>query len=202
MSIYSIYKCVNKINNKVYIGFDSKWPARKNSHKAKYKKYNFKFYRAICKHGWENFEWYLLYQSKDLDYTLNVMESHFITEYNSFKSGYNSTTGGEGRIGFAPWNKGKTNCYSTEHNNNISSQAKKRYCDKTNHPMYGRKHTDESRKVMSKSARSRDSNYLHKKIITPDGTFNSCGEAASYYNKSASWISKQLKQNSDFKTSV
>jgi len=28
MIIYTIYKCVNTINGKVYIGFDSQWPNR------------------------------------------------------------------------------------------------------------------------------------------------------------------------------
>lgn len=202
MNIYSIYKCVNKINGKVYIGFDSNWPSRKNSHKSIYKKSNFKFHRSILKHGWDNFEWSVIYQSQDCDYTLKMMEPYFITEHDSFKFGYNSTIGGEGRPGQTPWNKGKINCYSAEQINKLSIQAKHRYLDKHNHPMSGKKHSSTSREKMSESAKKRDCSHLHKKIITPDGIFNSCAKAASYYNKSASWISKQLKENPDFKTAV
>ena len=40
MSIYSIYKATNKITRKSYIGFDSNWPRRKNTHRHKYQKNN------------------------------------------------------------------------------------------------------------------------------------------------------------------
>ena len=99
MIIYSIYKSVNKINGKVYIGFDCDWPNRKRIHKCNYSRLKYKFYNAIKKYGWDNFEWEVIYQSKDRDHTLKVMESHFIQEYDSFINGYNSTLGGEGVFG-------------------------------------------------------------------------------------------------------
>jgi len=99
MIIYTIYKCVNTINGKVYIGFDSQWPNRQKIHNSNHKKMRYKFYNAISKHGWENFEWSILYQSKDREHTLKIMEPYFIAEYDSFKNGYNSTLGGEGVFG-------------------------------------------------------------------------------------------------------
>jgi hypothetical protein len=30
--MYTIYKALNKVNGKAYIGFDSKWPSRKSVH--------------------------------------------------------------------------------------------------------------------------------------------------------------------------
>lgn len=99
MIIYSIYKVVNRLNGKIYIGFDSKWPRRQITHKSHYRKINYKFYFAIRKSGWENFEWQVIYQSKEREHTLQVMENYFITEYNSFSRGYNSTLGGEGVFG-------------------------------------------------------------------------------------------------------
>jgi group I intron endonuclease len=98
-SIYSIYKATNTINGKVYIGFDSKWPKRQIVHKSNHKKVNYKFYNAIRKYGWDNFEWTLIYQSKDREHTLKIMEPHFIQEYDTFVNGYNSTLGGEGVFG-------------------------------------------------------------------------------------------------------
>ena len=99
MIIYSIYKCVNTINGKVYIGFDSNWPNRKRIHYSNQKKIKYRFYYSIRKHGWDNFTWEVLYQSKDRDHTLKIMEPYFIKEYDSFKNGYNSTLGGEGVFG-------------------------------------------------------------------------------------------------------
>lgn len=99
MIIYSIYKCVNTINGKVYIGFDSNWPNRLTVHKSASKKQDSKFYHAIRKYGWDNFEWSVLYQSTDRQHTLKEMENHFICEYDSFTNGYNSTLGGDGCFG-------------------------------------------------------------------------------------------------------
>jgi len=98
-SIYSIYKATNTVNNKVYIGFDSNWPNRQKSHKYHSNKRNQKLYYAIRKHGWSSFVWEVLYQSKDGEHCLNVMEPYFIKEYNSFENGYNLTFGGEGTLG-------------------------------------------------------------------------------------------------------
>lgn len=97
--IYTIYRVVNNINGKVYIGFDSCWPNRQKIHKSSSKNQDGKFYSAIRKYGWNNFEWSILYQSKDRDHCLGEMETYFIKEYNSFNSGYNSTLGGEGSFG-------------------------------------------------------------------------------------------------------
>jgi group I intron endonuclease len=95
MSIYSIYKFVNKINNKVYVGYTNNIKNRYSQHKSKYNKANNKFYNAIKKYGWENFEFEIIYQSLDSYYCLSVMEPYFISEYNSYKKGYNSSLGGD-----------------------------------------------------------------------------------------------------------
>ena len=102
-SIYSIYKVTNTINGKVYIGFDSNWPKRKSVHKSLSKNPTQKFHKALKKHGWDNFTWEIIYQSKNKEHCLNVMEPHFITENNSFKNGYNMTLGGEGTFGKKSW---------------------------------------------------------------------------------------------------
>jgi|APCry1669189883_1035261.scaffolds.fasta_scaffold18052_2 group I intron endonuclease len=101
MKIYSIYKVTNKTNGKTYIGFDSNWPTRKYQHKNRAKKGTIKYrlYLAINKYGWNNFEWSIIYQSKELEHTLKVMEPYFIMEYNSMASGYNMTLGGDGTPG-------------------------------------------------------------------------------------------------------
>jgi group I intron endonuclease len=108
MNIYSIYKATNKINGKVYIGFDSNWPNRFYTHKNR-SNYNkeqskSKFYNSIRKHGWDNFDWEIIYQSNDGEHCKNIMENYFINEYRSYVgfgdcNGYNTTLGGDGSLG-------------------------------------------------------------------------------------------------------
>ena len=136
MNIYSIYKATNLINGKVYIGFDSNWPNRKSVHKSNLKldKFNYKFYNALKKYGWDNFQWEVIYQSKDIQHTLNEMESYFIEQYDSFNSGYNMTKGGEGSIGHTYKanpetlkqisKKLKGRIFSEEHKRNMSLSMK------------------------------------------------------------------------------
>jgi group I intron endonuclease len=99
MSIHTIYKIVNNINGKIYIGYDSNWPKRKQSHLYHTKDRNQYIYQAFRKYGTDNFTWEPIYQSKDGKHCLQVMESYFIKEYDSFKNGYNLTLGGEGTLG-------------------------------------------------------------------------------------------------------
>jgi len=106
-SIYSIYKATNIINGKSYIGFDSNWPSRKEQHKkdSKNTKKDYCFYNAIRKYGWENFQFELIYQSKDSNHCKDVMEKYFIEEYRTYTrfedcNGYNMTLGGEGTLGY------------------------------------------------------------------------------------------------------
>lgn len=113
--IYTIYMATNLINGKHYIGFASSWPKRKHVHhyetfNESNKSYGTYFHNSIRKYGWDNFEWKILYQSKDKGHTLKVMEPYFIKEYVTFfreGNGYNMTPGGEGRLGHIPWNKNK-----------------------------------------------------------------------------------------------
>jgi group I intron endonuclease len=102
--IATIYRAYCKVNNKSYIGFDSRWPKRIYAHKWATKnpssnEYHSKFHRAIRKHGLDNFTWEPLYQSKDIVHTKNIMESYFIRKYDSYNLGYNMTFGGDGTIG-------------------------------------------------------------------------------------------------------
>ena len=61
--------------------------------------YNYHFHRAIRKYGINNFEWSILEtieasSIESLSECLDVLEIKYIKLYDSFNSGYNSTTGG------------------------------------------------------------------------------------------------------------
>lgn len=106
MQVFSIYKVTNKINGKVYIGFDSNWPNRQKTHKSSsFNKntidYNSILHNAIRKYGWNNFEWKIICQHHDGEFLLRIMEPYFIDAYQAFGSaGYNMTKGGEGVLGY------------------------------------------------------------------------------------------------------
>lgn len=153
-NIYTIYKATNNVNGKFYIGFASKWPQRKNSHKWYSKKRKNIFYNAIRKYGWEAFSWEVIYQSKDKDHTLKEMEPYFIKENKSYDRnfGYNMTIGGEGTFGYVHINhpmKGKPQ----------SEESK----EKNRQSQIGRKHSEETKRKISESNKGKH-NYSEEII--------------------------------------
>lgn len=177
MKIYTIYKVVNITNQKVYIGFDSSWPKRMNHHKSKFKKINLKFYDAIKKYGWNNFNWEILYQSKDGDYTLKTMESYFIKEYNSMEKGYNMTLGGEGSLGYkhTPEEKLKNSLRNSGINHvnygkHLSVETKKKISEKnsgTENGMFGKTYimAKEQKQKISDSMKGEPKSQEHRESI-------------------------------------
>ena len=94
------FKCV--FNEKSYIGKSTNLQKRYREHQLNHVNkrvgnYNSYFYRALRKHGFENFEYTILLQGDDLsDEELNAWEVKFIKKYQTYGSGgYNSTRGGE-----------------------------------------------------------------------------------------------------------
>jgi group I intron endonuclease len=99
MVIYSIYLATNIADgNKSYVGFTSKTLKHRQYQHKYHSTHGSKFYfhRALNLYGWENFHWKIIYQSLQLEHTINVMEKYFINEYNTYTNGYNLTLGGEG----------------------------------------------------------------------------------------------------------
>lgn len=91
-----IYKISNNINNKIYIGKTcSSIHKRWQKHCCAYTEYNWHIYRAMRKYGIENFKIEEIEKCKDED--LNSREKYWISYYNSYHNGYNSTEGGDGR---------------------------------------------------------------------------------------------------------
>ena len=123
-----IYRALNKVNGKSYIGKTEKTlNQRQKWHFDSVKrKSHFAFHRALAKYSIDSFEWQILDTTDDLD-DLNAKEQHYIALYESFgANGYNMTAGGEGQSGWdpspetralwsqqrkgkTPWNKGNIN---------------------------------------------------------------------------------------------
>lgn len=109
-----IYQALNKTNGKSYVG-QTKFSLekRKTEHKYYSNSYHNHFSKALRKYGWKSFKWSVLENNinpKDL----NEKEVYWIKKLDTFKNGYNSTSGGgqgvelseehKRKIGFA--NKG------------------------------------------------------------------------------------------------
>jgi len=95
-----IYRMVNTINGKSYIGLTTlslaerkhkHWLNSRNPDKNK----NQAIYLAINKYGWEKFDWQELCSALTKEDLIHL-EKQFITEFDSYNTGYNNTLGGEG----------------------------------------------------------------------------------------------------------
>lgn len=95
-----IYRAVNKINGKSYIGLTTlslgerkhkHWLNSRNPEKNKKQV----LYLAIQKYGWESFDWQELCSALTKS-DLVELEKQFIQEFDSYNNGYNNTIGGEG----------------------------------------------------------------------------------------------------------
>lgn len=128
--IYTIYKILNEINGKIYIGFTKSFERRMKQHAAS--KIG-KFHNAVIKYGWESFTKEIIYQSKDKDHCLQ-MEIYFIKEYNSIENGYNILEGGQSRENIP--NKKPRKPLTEKQRKRISEGVNKAY---DNNPLLGEK---------------------------------------------------------------
>jgi group I intron endonuclease len=97
----SIYIIKNKINDKVYIGqttmtVHERFMSHKKSSVLKQRS-TYKLYNAMNKYGVDNFYVETLEENVPLE-KLDELEIKYISQYNSYNDGYNSTPGGDGRI--------------------------------------------------------------------------------------------------------
>lgn len=138
-----IYMAVGP-TGKVYIGKTLRTlKYRKDEHfrnavNPKNRCYNTKFYRAIRKYK-NDFKWHIEMCVKESE--LINAEILTIKKYNSFKCGYNSTIGGDG-VGGKP----------------LGDKTKKILSKKfsgSNNPFYGKKHTEETKRMLSCAATGR-----------------------------------------------
>ena len=93
-----IYKITNLINNKVYIGQSTDIKRRWKDHRKEAfwensPEYEYPLYRAIRKHGLQNFSFEIIEECSKND--LNSKEKFYIAQYDSYNSGYNQTEGGD-----------------------------------------------------------------------------------------------------------
>lgn len=136
--MYIVYLYKNTKNSKVYIGQTSQeLKQRAGSNGCNYRECR-RFYNAIQEDGWSSFVPHILYRTDTLEDAYN-MEKYYIQYYNSCdeKYGYNIELGGKSGV-----TSNDTKCI-------ISTKARERYTDPTKNPMFGKCHTEESKRKQS-----------------------------------------------------
>jgi group I intron endonuclease len=144
MELEVIYKIVSP-TGKVYIGRTNNFNGRMAEHKhnALKKKANYPLHKAIRKYGWDSMLKEIICEVDN-----NVapeLEEQFIVAYDSVKCGYNCTYAGSGGNVF-------------KDNPELLEKLRKTLSEKfkgENNGMYGRTHSDESKRKLKQKAKGR-----------------------------------------------
>ena len=141
-----IYKYENNLNHKVYIGQTIHLVNRQQEHKSRSAYVKNKFYNAVRKYGWDNFNFQVIAEVsaesyKELVKLLDNLEIQYIQQYDSYNHGYNSTLGGGNGAG------------------RIMPDSYIEYCKH-------RTYSEETRKKMSEASKKRLENPEWRKILT------------------------------------
>lgn len=165
MNNYSIYVHKNKINGKMYIGQTCQKPEKRWNNGKGYET-SPKFYNAILKYGWDNFEHIVLYTNLSLK-DANEIEQKLICFYktNEDKFGYNITSGGHNfshteetkqKIGKSNSIALKGHTWSEEQHKIISAM----FTGEGN-PFFGKHHTKETKIKISKNRKGKYNGKEH-----------------------------------------
>lgn len=193
--ITGIYKIVNKLNNKIYIGKSKNIETRIKRHKNDYKWTNTYLYYAMRKYGVENFDFEIVEECNESE--LNDREIYWIDYYKSFYkvgSGYNMTKGGERLFGEENPFYGKHHTKETiEYFSYLASQK-----TGENNPFYGKHHTNDTKiKISTANTGKVRTNEQKRKISTRE-----TGENNPFYGKHHTDEAKKKMSLSKMKTFI
>ena len=167
-----IYKYTSP-SGKSYIGQTTNESKRRNKFKHVDKDYaGDKINNARRKYGPENFEYEVLEivkcdSEEEMTEKLNTLEVYYIGLYDTFKNGYNMSIGGEGSRGYK-----MTEEQVQKHINRMF----------TNNPFKGKKHTEETKKAISK-ANSKAVYQIDKDTNEIIREFESAKAAGEFFGK-------------------
>lgn len=86
--MYTIYAHINSINKKAYIGITKRKPEERWGKNGYGYRKQTKFFNAILKYGWNNFEHKILEKAESEDIALEK-EAYYIQKFDSIQNGYN-----------------------------------------------------------------------------------------------------------------
>lgn len=179
MKKYCIYLHRNKINNKIYIGQTCQKPEYRWNHGEGYK-LSPRFYAAIKKYGWENFEHKILYTNLSLEQA-NILENKLIEQFDTtnINYGYNLDKGGN--------NKGTNE--TTKKKQSISALSRPIVTESTKNKLSeigkGRKRSGETKNKISQAAKIREQEKKGRKerpvmCLNTLEIFSSCRKATDW----------------------
>lgn len=148
INIGCIYRIINNINNKCYVGYTTgSFDVRMRKHKNDDTHLNTILGRAIKKYGWDNFQCEIV-EECDNKYDLLEKEKYYIRYYNSLTpNGYNMTIGGEKLFGEHNPFFGKQ--HSQETKEKLSTMASNRIGELN--PFYGKHHNEQTKQLIANS---------------------------------------------------
>jgi group I intron endonuclease len=134
---WCVYMHVNKINNKKYIGQTCQNPKARWANGLGYIE-SPRFYNAIKKYGWDNFDHIIIQQNLTLE-DANALEEFLIKKFNTTSSehGYNLQSGGMNKLHSTETKKKMSNAHrgklrSKESKKKMSVAKKDKYIGKNN----------------------------------------------------------------------
>lgn len=214
---YCVYKITNKLNGKIYIGMSKNLKNRWSANGIHYKQSK-RFYNAIQKYGWNNFNKEILVENLSFEEACNL-EVETISKYNSRdkKIGYNIAEGGNGGIIYLTHPKGMLGKKQTEYQkkshrewaskkeNNCMTNGKVIWGVTHPHPSGNKGKTQTEKQKNS----ARGNKYRCKKVkaTLPNGDikiFNSMTDFCSNFDMddTSAVIRRMIKDNKPYKMST
>lgn len=140
---FVIYKIINKINNKIYIGQTTR-TLNERITSYKYEKSNRPIINALKKYGMNSFQFEIIDKAFSVD-ELNLLEEEWIEKLNTrnLNIGYNLRAGG-------------TNSFYGKNHNNKTKEKLSKQRSGSNNWWRGRKHSAETKKKMSAAQKGRN----------------------------------------------
>lgn len=198
MGNYVLYEHVNKINGKKYIGITNNINIRWRNDGIAYNpygKFESKFWNAIKKYGWENFEHNIILENLTFEEACEK-EKEEIRKYDIRKDLYNISQGGNGGAIYLEHPKGmKGKTHSDEYKETLRNRMTgennhfygKSWDDYGGHPkgMKGKKHSEEKKRQISETCKKNGVNRKKVKCVYPNGEiqiFDSVAMCAEFFN--------------------
>lgn len=206
-----IYMYVNKINNKKYVG-QAKNLTRRHSDHLKECNNKYPIDKAIKKYGKDSFELIVLKENVKSLCVLNMYETYYIKKFNTLvtnKEGYNIADGGHSGNTWA----GKTEEEMLDFKQKMSElnsgrkrpqqaiESQREKIRGENNGFYGKKHSDETKKLLSEiaSKRTKEKNHFYGKThsdesrskISESRKGKCVGEENGFYGKKHSEETKE-----------